>query len=98
MADVISFLNLPTATEVITERWIENQVHHCVTCNAALTSPFGSEDLFYKVESLDTVIVPTCGECKCSKCSVPGSKYSYKKQQEFDIINNSLFRKDGENR
>ena len=98
VADVISFLNLPTATEVVAERWIENQVHHCVSCNATLTSPFGSEDLFYKAESLGTVIVPMCGECKCSKCPVPGSKYSYKEQLEFDVINNSLFRKEGENR
>ena len=41
---------------------------------------------------------PQCGGCKCSKCPVPGSTYSFKEQTEFDVILKNLFRKKGENR
>ena len=53
------------------------------------------EDLFFKSQDLGTVVVPRCGGCKCSKCPVPGSRFSFKEQTEFDIINKNLFRKDG---
>ncbi len=69
--------NLPIAISVVTEKWIEDVKTHCVFCNVALTSPFGSEELFFKADSLGTVVQPMCGDCKCSKCPVPESKYSY---------------------
>ena len=67
-------------------------------CNAALTSPFRNEELFFKADSLGTVVEPRCGGCKCSRCPVPGSSYSFQEQKEYDIVSNNLFRKEGENR
>ena len=67
-------------------------------CCAALTSPFDSKDLFFQADSLGTTAEPKCGGCKCSKYPVPGSKYSFQEQREYDIISKNLFRKDGENR
>ena len=34
---------------------------------------------------------PRCGGCKCGNCPIPGQKYSFKEQQEFDCIQNNLF-------
>ena len=90
--------NLPVAISLVAERFIEDVKTHCAICNVALVSPFGSEDLFFKADSLGTNVQPLCGDCKCSKCPVPGSKYSFREQQGFDVINKNLFRKDGENR
>ena len=52
------------------------------------------EELFFKSESLGTTVEPQCGGCQCSKCPIPGSKYSFLEQREFNIINKNLFRKD----
>ena len=60
-----------------------------VTCAAALTCPL-TEDQFFQAESLGTVVEPACGGCKCSKCPVPGSLYSFKEQKEFDMIMKNL--------
>ena len=92
-------LELPEAVLVVSEFWIEDDAlpMRCF-CGAAVTSPFGNEDLFFKAESLGTVIEPRCGDCRCSKCPVPGSMYSFREQQEFNTIMNNLFRKEGENR
>ena len=70
----------------------------CVVCAAALTSPFTDENLFYEADALGTVIEPKCGACRCDKCPIPGSKFSFREQQAHDIINNNLFRIDGEQR
>ena len=91
--------NLPTAISVVAEGWIEDvSCHDCVICGAVLTSPFDSKDLFFQADSLGTTIEPKCGGCKCSKCPIPGSKYSFQEQREYDIINNNLFRKGDEKR
>ena len=89
--------SLPTAITVVAEGWIEDVSYNCV-CGAIVTSPFGSEDLFFKADSLGTVVEPRCGDCKCSKCPVPGSLYSFREQQEYDVIWNNLFRKADLNR
>ena len=62
------------------------------------TSVLYDEDLFFKSQSLGTMVEPRCGGCKCSKCPIPGSKFSFKEQQEFDVINKNLFRVEGVNR
>ena len=58
--------------------------------HAVKSSPFTDEDLFFKSESLGTVVDPRCGGCKCGKCAIPGQKYNFKDQQEFDYIQNKL--------
>ena len=60
-----------------------------VVCAAALTVPFTREH-FFQAEALGTVVEPQCGGCKCSRCPVPGSQYSFKEQKEFDIIMKNL--------
>ena len=62
----------------------------CTTCNATLTAPMG-EDAFFQAEALGTVVEPQCSGCRCSKCPVPGSKFSFSEQREFDAIMNNLF-------
>ena len=69
-----------------------------VLCAVALAGPLMNEDLFFQAESLGTVVEPRCGGCKCSKCPVPGSIYSFKEQREHDTIWKNLFRVEGENR
>ena len=63
----------------------------CASCLATVASPLTDEDLFFQSQALGTVVEPKCGGCKCSKCSIPGMKYSFKEQQEFDIIQKNLF-------
>ena len=53
------------------------------------------EKLFFESESLGVVVDPRCGGCKCGNCPIVGSRFSFKEQREFDIINKNLFRKDG---
>ena len=45
---------------------------------------------FFQLEALGTIVEPACGGCKCSKCPVPGSVYSFKEQREHDIVNGGL--------
>ena len=57
-----------------------------------MTTPLSGKDIFFKSGSLGTVVEPKCGSCKCSKCPVPGVRYSFKEQREYDVINNNLYR------
>ena len=90
---------LPVAIPAVAEGFIEDvRYSKTVRCGATLTSPFGSADLFFKADSLGTIVEPHCGGCKCGKCPVPGSLYSFRETQEKNTIENNLFRKEGENR
>ena len=62
-----------------------------VTCYSTKTSLISSGDLFFQSESLGTVVEPKCGECKGTKCPIPGSRYSFKEQKEYDLIQKNLF-------
>ena len=59
-------------------------------CLATKTSVITAEEQFYKSEALGTVVEPQCGSCKCTKCPLPGSKYSYSEQKQFDLIQQNL--------
>ena len=56
------------------------------------------EGAFFQAEALGTVVEPQCGGCKCSKCPVPGSKFSFSEQREFDTIMKNLFYDEGNKR
>ena len=74
------------------EQWksdSETQDKASVICAAALTVPFTKEQ-FFQAEALGVVVQPQCGGCKCTRCPVPGSQYSFKEQQEFDKVMKSL--------
>ena len=85
-----------------------NLVNHCDSdpgphdCNVVMESChvtksclLDNENRFFECESLGTIVEPKCGGCRCSKCPVPGSRYSFKEQSEYDIIQKNLFYDDG---
>ena len=84
-----------TWTPVLSE--VANSIPAAV-CAAVLTGPLYQEDLFFGAESLGTRVEPNCGGCKCSKCPVPGSKYMFEEQRQYNKINKNLFRVEGVNR
>ena len=61
------------------------------TCFAVKATPSNDPDLFFKSQDLATIIDIQCDNCKCGKCPIPGMKYTFKEQQEFDIIQKNLF-------
>ena len=63
----------------------------CAVCLATKATPMTDQDLFFRSQLLGTVVQPECGGCKCSKCPIPGMKYSFKEQQEYDLIQKNLF-------
>ena len=76
-------------------QWTQEQHHKQVQpaeviCNVAQSCPMDG-DAFFQAEALGTVIEPKCGGCKCTKCPVPGSRYSFLEQRQFDKINRNMF-------
>ena len=45
---------------------------------------------FFEVEKLGTVVEPRCGACRCGRCPVPGSRYSYREEAELRLIQDNL--------
>ena len=35
-------------------------------------------ELFFESQTLGVMVEPHCGGCKCGKCPIPGSKFSFK--------------------
>ena len=52
-------------------------------------SPLDSSD-FFRSEQLATVVEPKCGSCRCGRCPVPGSRYSFKEESELKLIDDHL--------
>ena len=67
-----------------------NSTSDNVLCMATKATPFTNADLFFKSQLLGTLVEPQCGGCKCSNCPIPGMKYSFKEQQEYDHIQAKL--------
>ena len=65
-----------------------------VVCPAAFASargPSGPDiDQFVLGEQLGTSCIPRCGSCKCGKCPLPGHSFSFKEEQELDLIQSKL--------
>ena len=59
-------------------------------CYGIRVNPLTDEDLFFKSQAIGTVVQPECGGCKCGKCPIPGMRYSFKEQQEYDVIQRNL--------
>ena len=51
---------------------------------------------FFKNEQLCTTIEPKCGSCRCGRCPVPGSRYSFREENELKLIEENI-RYDEEN-
>ena len=49
-----------------------------------------SIDDFIHSEEMVTEIIPRCGSCKCGKCPIPGHTYSFREEQELNMIRSNL--------
>ena len=67
-------------------------------CGVCMTSVSDMKEIFFESESLGTNVVPRCGGCRCGKCPVPGSQFSFKEQQEHDVIAGNLIYKEAQKR
>ena len=47
----------------------------------------GEENEFLRMERMGTMVEPLCGSCKCGRCPVPGSIFSFNEQKQLDLIN-----------
>ena len=45
---------------------------------------------FFQLERLGTVVEPRCGSCRCGRCPVPGSRYSFREESELKLIEENL--------
>ena len=87
----ISLPNNETDIYTSVHNVIQQTKSHVTGCFAVKTAPLSPKDMFFQLESLGTFIEPRCGGCKCASCPIPGSKYSFAEQKEFDAIRNSLY-------
>ena len=63
----------------------------CPTSFALAKGAFGpAVDEFILGEELGTVCIPRCGSCKCGKCPLPGHHFSFKEEQELELIQSKL--------
>ena len=83
-ADAVAFI--PTADT----QYVSHDSSDTATCLATKASPLTDGDLFFKSQALGTVVEPQCGGCKCSKCPIPGMKFTFKEQQGFDKVQKNL--------
>ena len=83
--------NLYTVLKVVETDSIYNNSLKIPTCSSyqVKSSVIDSED-FFRCEQLGTSVDPKCGSCRCGKCPVPGSRYSYKEETELKIIDEGL--------
>ena len=84
--DSPSIANSVSSTIVNSDASAVKKVH----CHATKTSLIRSEEQFFRSERLGTTVEPQCGSCKCTNCPVPGSKYSFNEQKQYDIIQKNL--------
>ena len=64
-------------------------------CVAYRSYAVGSEqaaaiEKFVFGEELCTSVKPLCGACKCGKCPIPGQTFSFKEEQELELIQSKL--------
>ena len=61
------------------------------TCSAFATKVSQSEvNDFFNLERLGTTVEPRCGSCRCGKCPVPGSRFSFREETELKMISDGL--------
>ena len=58
----------------------------CLSCFCKRPIP----ENFIMGEDLGTEIHPKCGGCKCGKCPIRGHTYSFREEQELNLINSNL--------
>ena len=61
------------------------------TCNALTAKVSVVEcDDFFRLEQLGTTVDPKCGSCRCGRCPIPGSRYSFREETELKMIEENL--------
>ena len=60
----------------------------CVALSTKV-SPLECSD-FFNSEQLGTIIEPKCGSCRCGRCPIPGSRYSFREETELRLIEEKL--------
>ena len=50
----------------------------------------GEMNDFFNTEKLGTIVEPKCGNCKCGRCPVPGSRYSHREESELKLVEENL--------
>ena len=83
-------------TVVVTEPYADNL--KIPSCGAFSTkvSPLECSD-FFNTEQLGTIIEPKCGSCRCGRCPIPGSRYSFREETELRLIEEKLTYDDMQN-
>ena len=83
--------NIYTVLKVVQMDSVEENSLRIPTCSAfaVKTSPMDAAD-FFRSEQLGTVIEPKCGSCRCGRCPVPGSRYSFREESELKLIQDNL--------
>ena len=59
-------------------------------CTCLAMKNENSAENFILGDELATEITPKCGGCKCGNCPVVGNSYSFREQQELDLIRQNL--------
>ena len=91
--------NLFTVLKAVDARSVFDESTRLPTCSAFKTKISTLEvDDFFQVERLCTTVEPKCGACRCGKCPVPGSRYSFKKETELKLIEEGLRYNEANNR
>ena len=61
------------------------------TCNALSVKVSNAEcNDFFNLERLGTSVEPRCGACRCGKCPIPGSRFSFREESELKMISDNL--------
>ena len=83
--------NLYTVLKVVETESIYTESLKIPTCSSyqVKTSVADAED-FFRCEQLGTLVDPKCGSCRCGRCPVPGSRYSFKEETELKLIDENL--------
>ena len=89
LSDVVP-VELSKAAQVEPSNVVQPQLPQETSCHSTKTAVLKSEELFFQSEALGTAVNPQCGACKCGKCPIPGSKYSYSEQKGWDIVQKNL--------
>ena len=83
--------NLYTVMKVVKADSVYTDSLKVPTCSSFLVkSSFMDSQDFFHAEQLATVVNPKCGSCRCGRCPVPGSRYSYREENELKMIEENI--------
>jgi hypothetical protein len=82
---------LPVVSNLIGSICIEGEsVTQSVVQTNLTKADLTTIESFIRCEDMVTEVQPRCGSCKCGKCPIKGHTYSFKEQQELEMIRNNL--------